>query len=155
MLKISLKKILYENIRNDNFSINLMNNEIIFIHNLIENNENLFNKIEEEINKIDNENKIDYHDIPQIVILISNIYQSYMVEESIENISLINIVQFTLDSIFDLNLVQVSDFETNLIKKLINSSIQLLRMNSNIIKKEEEYCFSIFGLEKYFRRIYD
>jgi uncharacterized protein YutE (UPF0331/DUF86 family) len=132
MIQISLEKILYDNIRNENFSINLIEDEIIFIHNLVKKNESLFNKIEEEINKIDNENKIDYHDIPEIVILISEIYQSYIIEESIENISLINIVQFTLDSIFDLNLVSVSEFEEKLIKKLIKSSIQLLKINPEI-----------------------
>lgn len=149
MIQISLKKILYDNIRNENFSINLTEDEIIFIHNLIEKNESIFQEIETEINKIDNENKIDYHDIPEIVILISEIYQSHI----IENVSLINIVQFTLDSIFDLNLVPVSEFEGKLIKKLINSSIKLLKMNINFIEEEEKDCFTIFGFEKYFRRL--
>ena len=155
MIQISLNKILYDNIRNENFSIDLNEDEIIFIHNLIEKNELLFQEIEIEINKIDNENKIDYHDIPEIVILISKIYKSHIIEESIRNISLINIVQFTLDSIFDLNLVPVSEFEGKLIKKLIDSSIKLLKINPNFIreKEEEKYCFTIFGLEKYFRRL--
>lgn len=152
MIKISLINILYTNLTNENFSIKLTKEEIVYIHNLIEKNSIFFHEIEEQINNIDNDNNADYHDIPQIVLLIANKYHLNISKESIDNISLINIVQFTLDSMFDLNLVEVSKSDAILIKKLIDSSIKLLKMNSNFVKEESDCCTYMFGFEKYIRK---
>ena len=90
--------------------------------------------------------KIDLHDLPQIVLIISDIYTYHIIENLIEDIGIINIVKFTLDSLIDSDILPLPNIEKYLIKKMADSSICLLKFNPNIIQKENISCFNyLFG----------
>jgi hypothetical protein len=141
-----LYDILYNNISNNNICTQLNNDEIMFIKNILSKHSEILDKIDNEINNIITDEKIDLHDIPQIVLVISDIYTSHIVENYIENIGLLNIIKFTIDSIIDSNMLPLPNIEISIIKKIIDSSISLLQFNVNIIEKEKINCFNyLFG----------
>ena len=114
----------------------------MFIKNILSKHSQILDKIDNEINNIISDGKIDLHDIPQIILLISDIYTSHIVENYIENISLLNIIKFTIDSIMDSNILSLPNIEISIVKKIIDSSISLLQFNVNIIEKEKISCFN-------------
>jgi hypothetical protein len=118
-------------------SIKLTKDEI----NYIIDNPVVCSKIEEEINNIIVDNQIDYHDIPQIIVLMNEIYKSHLIENEIQKVGIINIIRFTLDSILESNLIHLSQIELQIIEKIVNSSLFLLGSSVDFIKKEEEACF--------------
>ena len=97
---MDIQNLLFENL-NNSFSIKLNNSEVLFIENLCNNSPAILNKIKDEIDNILKDDIIDLHDLPQIILLISDIYNNHIFENTIENIGIPNIVQFTLDSIID------------------------------------------------------
>jgi hypothetical protein len=128
-----------------NIKIILNQDEINYLNNLIKDKPELFLQINEQINSICQDGMIDYHDVPQIILLITNIFKGHLVENIIENINIISVVKFISETILHSGIMPLSDLEINLIDKIIDTSINLLEINTDIIKKEEEYCFSIFG----------
>ena len=95
----------------------------------------VFEEISREINEILDNGKIDPHEIPQIVLLISKIYQ----KNTPTKINLINIVRYTVEFILDMEMMEYyADFAT--MKNIIDSSIDLLKMNLG----PNENCFSLF-----------
>jgi hypothetical protein len=87
------------------------------------------------INEILDNGKIDLHEIPQIVLLISKIYQ----KNTTTKINLINIIRYTVEFILDMEMMAYyADFAT--MKNIIDSSIDLLKMNLG----PNENCFSLF-----------
>ena len=127
-------------------TVQLTNEEIIFIKDILLNNPQILYKINTEINTIISDGKIDLHDLPQIILLISDIYTSHIIDNYIENISLVNIIKFTIDSIVYSNILPLPNIDIFIIKKIIDSSISLLQFNINFIKKEKISCFNyLFG----------
>ena len=125
-----------------------MNTDSLSINSFLSITENkvdyksILNKIKDEIDNILKDDIIDLHDLPQIILLISDIYNNHIFENTIENIGIPNIVQFTLDSIIDSPILPLPDIEKSIIKKIIDSSLQLLKFKSDIIKTTE-CCFNI------------
>jgi hypothetical protein len=130
---------LYENL-NNSVSVKLTDSEVNFIEELITKYPNILNQIKDQIDNIISDEKIDLHDIPQIILLISNIYTSHIFEKSIENIEIINIVKFTLDSLIDSSVLPLPNIKKEIIKKTIDSSISLLNFNITTIFKKEKIC---------------
>lgn len=134
-----LPNLLYENL-NNSVSVKLTDPEVNFIEELITKYPIILNQIKDQINNIMSDGKIDLHDIPQIVLLISNIYTSHIFEKSIENVEINNIVQFTLDSLIDSPILPLPNIEKEIIKKTIDFSISLLNFNITTIFKKEKIC---------------
>ena len=136
----------------------LTNEEIRFIQILLDYYPHKIHKIYEEINLLIINDIFNIHDVPQIVIILSNMYHSHLLEIVIssdekENISIINIIKFTTDSILDAKLLPFPTIiETKIIKQLVNTSLTLLNMKLPIIKKQEEekeeICCSFFSIYK-------
>lgn len=144
MNSLLLINLLYENL-NNSVSVKLTDSEVNFIEELITKYPNILNQIKDQIDNIILDGKIDLHDIPQIVLLISNIYTSHIFEKSIENIEIINIVKFTLDSLIDSSVLPLPNIKKEIIKKTIDSSISLLNFNiTTIFKKEKICCYNFF-----------
>ena len=130
---------LLDNLSNSEILLLLNDNEKAYLKELLYEHPEVFDKIIKSFDVILSDRNIDLHDIPQIILLISNIYNSNLLEKMLEKVDMVNIVQFTIDSILDSGLLQFPGIEISIIKKILNSSISLL------LKKEENYCFSLFG----------
>lgn len=85
--------------------------------------------------------KIDYHDIPHIISLLFKIYKEHLIESNFKNINIINVIRFTIDAIIKSNIISVSHIETDIIEKLVNSSLILLNENVQYNKQEKYCCF--------------
>ena len=86
-------------------------------------------------NNILYDNKIDYHDIPNISLYISKLYINYVyINKHIDNY---NIIIFLVDVILFTCTKDISIEEIILINKLIDISIELLKTNPNKFKS----CF--------------
>ena len=128
----------------EKISISLNENEIKYIDELVDEYPEVFEKISNSINDIMQEKDIDIHDFPQIVYIISTVYNSNLIDKMMEKVDIINIVQYTIDSILDCKIIPLSEIELSIIKQIVDSSINLLRMNMGIIKKEEDWCCATF-----------
>jgi len=144
-LQSILSVIIEYELRKDNISIVLNQIEVNYINNLIKLHPQIFNSISFEIQNICScsNGKIDLHEIPQIIILISNIYKNHIIEESIKNIDIASIVKFTIYTILHAGILPLDNINLDVIEKLIDSSIDLLKMNIDV-KKDEQYCFNLF-----------
>jgi hypothetical protein len=140
---MSLVDLLKNNL-NNNVGIELTKAEIEYLKIIINKQPDLFDNINNSINSIISDGKIDLHDIPEIILLISNIINSHIIENLIEDVGLINIVKFIIDSIIDSNLLPIPVIEKIIIKKIVDTSISLLKLNSNFIKKKTVYCYNYF-----------
>jgi len=138
---MSFTNILLHNLSNpEKISISLNPNEIRYIKKMVDDHPEIFDKISIQINNLIQEKTFGVHDLPQIIIIISNVYNSNIINNFADKVDIINIVQYTIDSILDCDLIALPEIEVYIVKKIINSSINLLKMN---IKKEQEGCCSL------------
>jgi hypothetical protein len=132
---MSFTNILLHNLSNPKkISISLNPNEIRYIKKMVDDHPEIFDKISIQINALIQEKTLGIHDLPQIIIIISREYKIMIPDTKVD---IINIVQYTIDSILDCDLIPFLEIEESIVKKIVDSSINLLRMN---IKKEEEIC---------------
>jgi len=137
-------KILDFELSKDNLSLNPT--EIEFLQNVLKDQPEVFSFIIAKINAIFADRSIDYHDIPDIVLLLSTIYKEHLLEKSVENVGLLNIIKFSADTLLKKGVIALPELEAGVIQKLIDSSIELLKMDPEIVQKEEKICFSLFHL---------
>jgi len=129
---------------NMNESIQLNTNEILYLHRVINDHPEIFQQISANIEAILSDNKIDLHDIPQIILLLSTAYNSIPINQYFMNIDIVNIIQYTIDSILDSGIIILPQIELTIIKQVVDSSIQLLRMTIPGIITETKWCLSFF-----------
>jgi hypothetical protein len=137
---MSLIEIINKKLNTGSFKLTISQiNWINFYINLCPNS---FNDITKEITNIIKCSKINLHDIPNIIIIISRIYRNNIIENDIENPeNIIVFIKFTIDSILESDLFIVPNIEKHIIESIINSSLDLLKLNINIVKEESECCF--------------
>jgi hypothetical protein len=140
-----LRKILLRNLatNNTNLSTRLNDNEIAYLNELLNENPNVFYKISSALTDVIEYRRIVLHDFPLIILLISNIYNSVVLEKLLKNVDIINIVQYTIDSILDAELLPLSHLDIDEIEETVDASVSLLRMNIAVIQKDETWCFSL------------
>lgn len=138
---MSLAEIILDKIADNKLSIILNENEVTYIQTLIENNPELFNKISEDIKEILADGKLDLHDIPIIVSLITKLFNTNLIKTALINVDLINIIQVTIDILLESGLLPFPGFELKIIKCVIDSSLTLLRTNIKYVEKKT-HCFS-------------
>lgn len=134
----NLSDILLENLNRPILQITLSQNETQYLKKLINDSPSLFLKMSININKIIYDNIVYLQDIPQVILLLSDMYRSNIIEEILPGIDLINIIEYTINSIINSKLLSFQD-DIDIIKLLIDSSIELLRIKISIIEKEKEY----------------
>ena len=136
--------ILLEVLDNIELDIKLNSYEKIYLEDMIGNKSQVFDKITTELNK----QNYEFHQLPQIISIISTIYNSNINEDLLENVDIINIVEFTINSLLDSKKIVITDANLYHIKIMIDSSIFLLRTNMRPIKIEKPWCFSLFCNKK-------
>jgi hypothetical protein len=149
---ISLSTLLLANVNTPSY--NLLPEQIEWINKFIEASPEVFDIILKDILAITADGKIDSHDIPVVIKLITDVYNSRAITRNMANSqNIIAFVKFTLEVILDSKYVVLPEIEKTIIKGLIDSSISLLSMNVasgnksifslvyNVIKKFAT-CFS-------------
>ena len=138
------------NLNNPVISNNLTPNEITYINTLLQaeldisGNFGIISQIKTEFNNIIKEGGISLHDIPDLILLITNILKTNILQNTIKNVGILNIIKFILDTLFDSNLLPLNTNETALLKTLVDSSLQLLETNIDFVIKEEQCICNIF-----------
>ena len=133
----NLSSILLENLNNHILQISLSPNEIAYLKRTINERPSIFIKVLLNINKTTYDNTIYLQDIPQIILILSDMYRSNIIEEKIAGVDIINIIEYTINSILYSKLFYLQD-DLDIVKLLVDSSIELLRIKISIIEKEEE-----------------
>ena len=139
--KLEFFNILFRNLKNESYhTANLSKKDINYIENLIINRPNIIYNIYDKLDNIVITNIIKIYDIPDIVISLFETYNSDIENNNIKGIDIINVIEFTLDSIFDQSVLNLSDIDIKNIKKITKSSLKLLNYNSNNIENNN-CCF--------------
>lgn len=143
-----LSDILLQNLNIHILQISLSPNEIVYLKRIINERPSTFIKMLSNINKIIYENTIYLQDIPQIILVLSDVYRSNIIEEILPGVDLINIIEYTINSILYSKLFYLQE-DLDIVKLLVDSSIELLRIKISIIEKEEDkeeikYCCFYF-----------
>jgi hypothetical protein len=133
----NLSNILLKNLNNHNLQVNLNKNDIKYFKKLISEHPTIFIKISININKIIYDDTIYLQDIPQIILMLSDVYRINIIPQEIAGVDLINIIQYTINSILNSKLLHLQD-DLDTIKYLVDASIELLRIKISIVEKEQE-----------------
>jgi hypothetical protein len=137
-------EILLNEISTPEFSIKLNQNEIDYVKNLIESDSEVFSKIHNHIDNIMADGMVNCNDIPEIVLLVSDIYHLHIETNIIEDIGVANIVRFTLNAIIASGILPIPKKEFQVAKKLIDVSVNLLVKNVKI-KEYTGVCCNFFS----------
>lgn len=130
---------------------NLSNEEINWITAYINSSPESLKSVTDGINEIIKDNVINIHDIPIIINIITTIYHNESIKNEIVNSNnIIIFVKFTLNSIIDSKFILLPEIEKEIIEKLINSSLDLIRLNITTINNDTEYCCNILKSMKIF-----
>jgi len=160
---IEIIKILRKNIINPKINVKLSKYEVSYINDLLllaekidSNDKDVISQIQKEFNKITNQNgKITLEDVSIFISLISKILKSHIIKNTINNVKIINIIQFILDALLDSNLLPINKIETEVIKYLVDESIEFIEDNPNLINDvEEEIQKEEKNIYDFFRMIY-
>ena len=138
---MSLLNVLLNNLNNPSITLNL--DEIKYVQGLLQTNPEVFDKITDTVNNIMSDGKIDLHDLPKLLLLITQIYNSNLIHSLLNNVDIINIIQYTIDSLLSSDLLPLPNIEVKTIKSIIDTSINLLRLNIIPIENEVSNCFSL------------
>lgn len=96
---------------------------------MLQNSPQSFDQIDSTITEIMKDGKIDIHDIPNIVLLVSKLFEHTI---SVKNVDLISAVEFVIHVI--LSLLPIPPEEIIIVDKIVDSSIGLLKTNLNYIE---------------------
>ena len=127
MENLTIKNIIniLNNSNNYNLSISLNNDEKDYILKLF-NNYSIIFELETFLKDLLLNNTIDYHDIPNIIYNLSNIYINYNNNNKIDGL---NIIRFITECIILTHMTSLSNEDIIIIDKIINSSLNLLQFN--------------------------
>ena len=116
---------------NNSTDNNLHINDITIVYDLI-NNTNIVNELEILMSEIFEDGKVDYHDVPNIILFISKILINYKISYNNFN-NIYNIIKFITEVImFTYMHKELSEEEYNIINKIIKYSLELLQFNSKL-----------------------
>jgi hypothetical protein len=84
--------------------------------------------------------KLSLHDIPQLVLLITQLFQSNFF--GVKNINLLNVIKYTLDSLLDSNILPIPSGLESVAKTIVDTSIELLNTTIPVV---EEECWTLIS----------
>lgn len=121
------------NIHLEKYAVHLTTNEKQYLDILMEKNPEVFTKIQQTMDEIMADGVVDLHDIPKIILLISQMYQGNVLVEFIKHIRLLSLVKFTIDCLLDSGLLPIPQVEVIIIKRIVDTTIDLLSTNMDTI----------------------
>ena len=122
------------NLHLEKYAVHLSDNEKQYISVLMEKNPEVFAKIQQTMDDIMADGVVDLHDIPKIILLISQMYQANVLVEFIQHIRLLSLVKFTVDCLLDSGLLPIPQVEVVIIKRIVDTTIDLLSTNMDTIQ---------------------
>ena len=118
---------------------NFTEEQLVFIKMYVNTHPEIFEQITMKINEVLDDGKLDIHDIPNIVFIISNLYNNNAVYVEAENIdNILSFIKFTIDTLLNSDLVMLPNIEKQVIIKIVDSSIDLLKFSISTVKDVEE-----------------
>lgn len=102
---------------------------------MMNNSPESFHQIDTTVSDIIQDGKIDLHDIPKIVLLVSQIFQMNF---NIKNVDLTSIVKFVIHVI--LEMLPIPSMQVHIAEQLVDTSIDLLATNLTTIEHAVESC---------------
>ena len=109
-----------------------------YIFRIMQNNPEIFIQLEEGIKEIMKDGKFDLHDIPTVVLLLSKLFHTHQ-EGRDNNVDLYSVVEFVLHTMIDCSWIPLPEIEATVLKKIIQSSLELLK--TNITPSQRKSCF--------------
>jgi hypothetical protein len=139
-----LSQLLLDNINLPSY--NLSSEQISWINQFIKASPNSFTQITTEIKTLTDSGKIGLQSIPQIVKLIGDIYKSGAINfKLVSSENIIVFIKYTLDILIDSPFLVITEFEKDVVKEIIDSSLILLKTNldiESVIEKVESWdCY--------------
>jgi hypothetical protein len=113
----------------DKYAVHLSVHEVAFMQTLLRDHPDVFRKMHETMDAIMADGKMDIFDVPQLVRLCSQMYHAHVVDYVMHEVGVISLIRFTLDALLDSGLLPVHGATKDVIKKVIDTSLDLLRTN--------------------------
>ena len=123
--------------------------QVNWIHTFIETSPQSMQLLGDSIKNIVKDGKIDLHDIPIILRMITEItHDQSLQKEMFNKTHLLLFARFTLDSLLESKFLLLPGIEKEIIEKMINGSLDLLQYNIVDIRLEEDCCENLFAFWK-------
>lgn len=122
-------------------SYNLTVIEMNWIQEFIRVSPNTFQNIVKDLQEITADGKIDIHDIPAIIRLFADTYNSDVIKVGLSSAqNVITFIKFTLDVLLQSELLVLPDKEKKVIQSVVDNSLTLLSMNlDNIVAIQKKW----------------
>jgi hypothetical protein len=150
---LQLSELLLANVSSPSYK--LTKDQINWINQFIAASPDSFKQIDNDLAVIVASGQIGLHTIPQLVHLFADIYINGALKVGVSNpANIIAFVRFTIDMILESKYLILPDIEKELIRQLVDTSLNLLAMNivpiqSEIVKLESNpFCIGFFSCVK-------
>jgi len=117
----------------DTYCAHLTPTEVAFVKNLLQDHPEVFHLIRASVTDIVADGKLNLHDLPKVVLLISQIYHAHLVKNVVHHVGVVHLVKFTVDALLESGAVPLPDLEITLIKKVVDASLDLLQTNVHVV----------------------
>jgi hypothetical protein len=114
----------------DKYASCLSESEIVFMHKLCNNCPDVFSNIKITVNAIMADGKVDIFDVPKLICLFTQIYKDRVILYVVNNVRVTSLIRFTLDVLLDAGIIPVQDVSKDVIKKVVDASLDLLDTNT-------------------------
>ena len=115
-------------------NLKITDDEKVHIDDLLKKNPELFSKIQNNVDLIMKDGKINLYDIPEIVLLIFNLYKNNIsIKNVVQTVGLINVVKFILEELIQgINILPIPNVDVVIIEKMVDVSLKLLSVDVSI-----------------------
>lgn len=117
----------------DKYCAHLTPTEVAFVNNLLKDHPEVFHQIQATVTDILADGKLNLHDLPKVVLMISQIYHAHLVKNVVHHVGVIHMVKFTLDALLESGVVPLPELEITLIQKVVDASLDLLQTNVHVV----------------------
>ena len=143
------------------FNCSLTPQNIAVINVLINTCPDIFDELNDDIKNIIADNKIDLQDIPSLIHIITKIFNSPVIKSAIINHGInlepediVLYIKYTLDTILTSQFLVIPEIQKTIIKKIIDTSLDLLITNIPSIKKNAVVLSGISHIKNIIMTIY-
>lgn len=133
---------LAENLASPEYKPFLSEEEILFLQQLVEQNPEWVDMIYSVVDKVVQiNNTLDLHLIPSVVLMVSHIVVAYFSHTLPKDVDSFVILRFLLDSLIDCELFFLPDVKRSVIKHVVDTSLELLKMSLPTMIVKKNCCF--------------
>jgi hypothetical protein len=116
----------------EKYALHLSAPEVAFMQNLLRDRPEVFRKIQGTVDSIMADGKVDIFDVPQLIHLCSQLYHEHVMAYAVREVGVISLMRFTVDALLDSGLLPVHGVAKDVIKKVVDTSLELLRTNVTV-----------------------